>query len=272
MELQELRKTPHLSASAINDYLDCGLLYKFGRIDRIPASFTSDALEFGSAMHLTLADLHREKMIGNTMTIAELHDQFEHYWTRLAETRDDMEYTKGNTFESLLLQGKELLTVYHDKASWQDYECIAVEEAFSFTVDGCALPIIGAYDLVEKDSSGTIIITDFKTSARSYSIDEVDKNLQLTLYQMALKENGYHDSEILLRFDCLIKTKQPKFESYYTTRSDVDEIRARKKITAVYQAIEQGIFSPNDGPANWKCTHCAFKTHCDAWFLREDAA
>ena len=33
MELQELRKAVHLSASAINDYLDCGLLFKFGRID-----------------------------------------------------------------------------------------------------------------------------------------------------------------------------------------------------------------------------------------------
>ena len=47
MELSELRKTPHLSASAVSDYLDCSLMYKFGRIDKIKAAFTPDALEFG---------------------------------------------------------------------------------------------------------------------------------------------------------------------------------------------------------------------------------
>ena len=29
MTLQELRASPHLSASSLNDYMECGLLYKF---------------------------------------------------------------------------------------------------------------------------------------------------------------------------------------------------------------------------------------------------
>ena len=73
--------------------------------------------------------------------------------------------------------------------------------------EGCPVPIIGAIDLVEEDIAGTIIVTDFKTSGRAYSNDEVDRNFQLTLYQMAVKANGFSDAEILLRFDCLIKTK-----------------------------------------------------------------
>ena len=31
MSLTELRQKPHLSASSIGDYVECGLLYKFGR-------------------------------------------------------------------------------------------------------------------------------------------------------------------------------------------------------------------------------------------------
>ena len=213
MELQELRKAVHLSASAINDYLDCGLLFKFGRIDKIQPEFKSDAMEFGSAIHLALADLHKNKMTGSLMTTRELHECFESHWKRLTDGRDDIQYAEGNNFETMLLQGKELLTAYYNKASWKDFEAIAIEEAFSFEISGCQIPIIGAVDLVERDNSGTIIITDFKTSARAYSNDEVDRNFQLTLYQMAYKEKGYSDAEILLRFDCLIKTKQPKFES-----------------------------------------------------------
>ena len=31
MELSELRKTPHLSASGVNEYVECSLLYRFGQ-------------------------------------------------------------------------------------------------------------------------------------------------------------------------------------------------------------------------------------------------
>ena len=88
---------------------------------------------------------------------------------------------------------------------------MAIEEAFSFTLPG--VPNILSSELwtwLKRTAAGTIIITDFKTSGRAYSKDEVDQNQQLTMYQIAAKHNGYDDREILLRFDTLIKTKTPK--------------------------------------------------------------
>jgi putative RecB family exonuclease len=271
MGLKELRNADHLSASSVNDYIDCGLLYKFGRIDKIQAEFKADALEFGSAIHLCLADFHTEKMRGKFMSVKQLHECFAAHWKKLTNGRDDIKYAEGNNPEMLLLQGQELLTAYFNKAPWKEFECIGIEEPFSFNIKGCPLPVIGAIDLIERDNSGTIIVDDFKTSARAYSNDEVDKNFQLTLYQMAVRANGYKDADILLRFDCLIKTKQPKFESYYTTRSITDEIRAKKKIVTVAKGIARGIFIPNDSTSNFKCKNCSFKKNCDAWFLEEAA-
>ncbi len=69
MELSELRKTPHLSASAVSDYLDCSLLYKFGRVDKIRPAFTPDALEFGSAIHLVMAEINQQRMLGINLSI-----------------------------------------------------------------------------------------------------------------------------------------------------------------------------------------------------------
>ena len=69
MELQELRRNPHLSSSSINDYIDCGLLYKFGRIDRVPREFTADSLEFGTTIHRVLADVYQGKMINSHLKI-----------------------------------------------------------------------------------------------------------------------------------------------------------------------------------------------------------
>ena len=144
---------------------------------------------------------------------------------------------------------------------------IGIEEAFSFTLPGVSVPVIGGVDLLEEDSAGTIIITDFKSSARSYSIDEIDNNMQMTMYQLAMKKNGFADREILLRFDCLIKTKTPKFEQYYTTRNYVDELRLIRKIEKVWEGINAGVFIPND--TSWKCKNCPYRKACDEWFLQE---
>jgi len=265
MELAELRKGEHLSASSVNDYVECGLLYKFGRIDKVPWESKSDALELGTAIHRVLGEFYQHKLIGNRPSIKEIHKIFEHHWRDIAEGREDIKYSKDNNFESVLLQGKELLSVWHEKLPDDNFQILGIEDAFRFYIPDIPIPLIGAMDLTEEDDSGTIIITDFKTSGKAYSVDEVDKNMQLTLYQMAAKANGYSDREILLRFDCLIKTKTPKFEQYWTTRSEIDEKRVRRKIAQAWDGISKEVFIPNDG--SWKCKNCSYKKVCDEWFL-----
>jgi len=164
--------------------------------------------------------------------------------------------------------GRDLLTAWYTKLPDDDFTILAIEEAFSFNLPGIDIPIIGAMDLVEQDSCGTIIITDFKTSGRAYSKDEVDQNQQLTMYQIAAKQNGYGNREILLRFDTLIKTKVPRFEQYWTTRTELDERRLIKKARQVWDGISKGVFVAND--TSWKCKGCAYKKACDAYLEGEE--
>jgi len=268
MELYELRKQPHLSASSIGDYIDCGLLYRLARIDKLQPEFKADALEFGSVIHLALAEFHKQKMVGNILSAKELQELFSKQWKETAQGRDDIQYAEGKGYETLLLEGKELLAAYYHKCPHGQFTVLGVEETFSFTPECCPVPVIGAVDLIEEDESGAIIIVDWKTSGRAYSADEVDRNFQLTLYQMAARSNGFGDREILLRFDCLIKTKTPKFEQYYTTRTEADFKRAQKKIIEVWRGISNGVFVPNDDSQNWRCKNCSYKKHCNEWFER----
>jgi putative RecB family exonuclease len=270
MQLSELRKTPHLSASAINNYVECGLLYKFGKIDKIPIEGRSCDLELGSIIHLCLEEYYLGKMTGTKIPLKSLQKCFESHWTERAKDKSDIKYSKGKDFESVLLLGKELLSAWYNKLIDDGLEVVAVEEAFSVLLPGIPIPMIGGIDLIEQDDAGTLIVTDFKTTGKAYSNDEVDKNMQLLLYQIAVKKNGYADREILLRFDCLIKTKTPKFETYYTTRNELDEKRLIKKIQTVWNGINQGVFVPND--TSWKCKNCFYKTACDEWFEERSAA
>ena len=265
MELSELRKAPHLSASGVNEYVECSLLYRFGRIDRLPMEFVAAELEFGTAIHKVLEEYYRAKMIGERLLLKDLHELFKTIWKKATTERVDIQFQEGQSAEMLSMLGVDLLTVWRNKLQEDSFTVIGVEQAFSFNLPGISAPIIGAIDLVEEDESGALIITDFKTSSRAYSVDEVDRNQQLTLYQMAMKRNG-HAGEILLKFDCLIKTKTPKFESCWTTRSETDEIRMERKIRQVWSGISKGIFIPND--TSWKCPRCHHRKACDAWFLQ----
>ena len=230
--------------------------------------FKADAMIFGTCIHRVLEQFYSAKMIGEKLLLKDVHQIFEITWKGIAEEREDIRYTKGNDFKSILMMGKDLLTTWYNKLPDDNFTILAIEEAFSFNLPDIPIPIIGAMDLVEEDSAGTIIITDFKTSGKAYSKSEVDQNQQLTMYQIAAKRNGYEDREILLRFDTLVKTKTPKFEQYWTTRSELDERRLIKKASQVWDGITKGVFVAND--TSWKCKGCAYRKACDEYLEGED--
>ena len=115
MDISELRKEPHLSASSIGDYIDCGLLYKLGRIEKLPPEFSSSDLEFGSAIHQVLEAYYRQKMEGTILSVKDLHKIFEKAWKEMTRNKRDIRYSEGKDFGTLLLEGKELLTVCYNK-------------------------------------------------------------------------------------------------------------------------------------------------------------
>lgn len=264
MDIMTLKQSPHLSASSINDYLSCGLMFKLSRIDHVKPMFTPAELEFGSAIHNAFEKFYKFKRDGKRLFKTELLLEFELHWTERVKDNIYIKFRDGKTFESMLEEAKALLTLHQDMNPPNDLEVLMVEEAFAFKLEGVDVPIIGVFDLVEKDPSNTILVTDWKTSSKAYSSTDIDENMQMLLYQMALRTMGYENHEILLKLDVLIKTKTPKVDAYFTTRSEKDENRLAKKIQAVWQGIQNEIFIPSDG--NWKCTNCPYKDNfCKEW-------
>ena len=105
MRLSDLRQKEHLSASSIGEYVECSLLYKFGRIDRYPMEFKSDAREFGTCIHRVLEQFYSAKMIGEKLLLKDVHQLFETIWKGIAKDRDDIRYAGGNDFKTLLMYG-----------------------------------------------------------------------------------------------------------------------------------------------------------------------
>ncbi|MGA2226786.1 MAG: PD-(D/E)XK nuclease family protein, partial [Syntrophobacteraceae bacterium] len=142
MELNEMRKKPHLSASSINDYLDCGLLYKLGRILKLQPEIRPDALEFGSIIHKVLAEFYKHKLEGEIVPLLDLQILFEALWKKATENGPEITYKDGKNAEILLHEGKNLLSAYYQKLPRDDFQVIAIEEPFQFTLPNFPIPII----------------------------------------------------------------------------------------------------------------------------------
>jgi len=264
MDIKELRKTPHLSASSVSAYIDCSLAYKFRYVDGLKSEYISDALVFGSAIHVVLAEFYMALMIGDRLDTKTILNTWDTVWHQHAVDRDNIQWKRGNSYETALSGGLGLLAAFSKKFELPDAAVVAVEEAFSMTIPGLDIPIIGVMDLVTEDPQGVVTIVDHKTTAKAYSARDVDANFQATVYSMAARANGFANRELLLRFDCLIKTKEPRFEQYFTVRNAEDEKKAAAKIRAVWNGIQKGVFIPND--TSWKCAGCGYKSACNDWY------
>jgi putative RecB family exonuclease len=143
MELTELRQKPHLSASSINDYLDCGLLYKLGRVLKLQPEIRPDALEFGSIIHKVLAEFYKHKLEGEIVPLLDLQILFEAWWKKATENGPEITYKDGKNAEILLQDGKNLLSAYYQKLPRDNFQVIAIEEPFQFTLANFPIPRTG---------------------------------------------------------------------------------------------------------------------------------
>ena len=265
--ISELRAKPHLSYSSISTYQKCSLQYKFSRIDRIQPEFTSDCLIFGSVLHSVIASLYQNKLEGTRLSLKQLQEIFQEEWKNSVKKEPMVKYKKGNDFDSLSTLGTILLEKYYETIfDKDDLQIIGIEEPFSLHLENIGVPIVGYVDLIFQDEAGNIVIVETKSSSKSYSDFQIDDNDQITLYQRFLKNNGYNDRNIMLRIDCLVKTKTPKVESSFTVRSPEDERRLTKKISYIWDAINKGVFIPND--SGYQCSSCCFPKSCRDWFSK----
>jgi putative RecB family exonuclease len=223
-----------------------------------------EALVFGSTIHACLAEYYACAGQGFIMPVDALMAAFEQRWQSVAQKPGQVSFKEGNSPEAMLAQGKALLAIFHQEVPKENCRVLGIEQPFAFGLDGLPIPIIGVFDLVIEDEAGVVTIVDHKTCAKAYSDREIDDSFQLTVYHMAAKADGHADGDVLLRFDCLVKTKVPKFIQYYTTRAEADFMAARRKILAVWDGIQKGVFIPND--ASWRYKGCGFASRCKDWF------
>lgn len=243
----------HLSYSSISAYLSCGQAWNFRYVQHIPTP-TAPELVFGSAVHNTV-----ERYI---QTKQPLLDVWNECWAAQVAKEPSIEWGAA-TPEEFANDGTRLL----GNAKVQEAlaavaatcgESPVVERRIEMYVPGVPIPIIGYIDIMD----GQGVPADLKTSARSWTADRAQSELQSLFYLAALNQLGETVPEWRFKHYVLVKTKTPQFQTFEHTHSLGEMFWMMGLIQRAWRGIERGVFLMN--PDSWKCDarHCGYHHLC----------
>jgi len=163
-----------LSFTQISLYQSCPLCYKLQYIDGLKLK-DKWYFSFGTTMHLCAEHFFKVK-VPPPPSLDDLLQFYEQNW--LSEG-----YESAEEEAKYKAYGREILTKFWEIHRTDFRMPLAVERMFYIDLEGVKLR--GFIDRVDKLESGGLSIVDYKTNQALFTSDDLAKDLQLTLYQLA---------------------------------------------------------------------------------------
>jgi len=166
-----------LSYTKIATYQSCPLLYRLQYIDGLKLK-EKGYFSFGSVLHLCAEHFFRVK-VPPPPSLDELLNYYQKNW--LSEG-----YQSAEEEENYRAYGREILTGFWRIHSADFKMPLAIEKMFYVDIEGIKLR--GFIDRVDKLDSGGLSIVDYKSNQGLFTSEDLEENLQLTLYQLAVEQ------------------------------------------------------------------------------------
>ncbi|HYF32220.1 MAG TPA: ATP-dependent DNA helicase [Chitinophagaceae bacterium] len=249
-----------MNVTALNNYLNCPLVFYYRSLIRIPSP-KNEAAEFGSSVHFALEQLFRSLQESNKQfpSREKFISFFEWYMHRHRES-----FTREQ-FQRRLEYGQEVLANYYDKyiASWNK---VVVLEWSVRNVVVQGVPLKGKLDKLEFDGK-QVNIVDYKTGdpekakAKLSPPSEKDPNggdywRQAVFYKILADNNERGWQIVSTEFDFIEPDKKKNYrkEKLVIRPSDIDAVT--QQIVTVWQKIQNRDFYTGCGKED--CHWCNF--------------
>ena len=247
---------PHFSCSQLVCYLQCPLQYYLQYELGLVWEKTPSAILFGGAVHRGVEQINRGLM-NSGVDMAMAKTDFATAWKEgLAE-----EIAWKEDPNELYQKGIELLELYADEMKGE--KPTEIELPFRLPIID---PATGLF-IAQRDAVGKIdvvftgdTIVEIKTSGRSPVQQEIDQNLQLTIYSWAYRLL-YGKPEKTFKVISMVKTKEPKIVVCETQRTERDHSWLIASVCQIIRAIESKLFYPNP-IGGFGCFNCQYQRHC----------
>ena len=244
-----------LSASSISTYLKCPMQWYFRYIEgkRIPPN---GVMYLGTQWHKMAEDNYTQKV--KTKKDRALNHMKEFFAASfdLGLKNTEVVFENGAKEKGELKDRGVIITGLYGTKISPTVQPLYIEEKFLIKVEGAHKELTGFWDVL--DNKG--YVRDNKSKSKCPGQNDVDNNLQLSIYSLAYR-TIFKKKETGLTLDCAISTKVPYVEIMRTTRTNNDVADITRVILGVEKAVKTGIFYPkSDG---W---HCSEKW-CGFWYL-----
>jgi RecB family exonuclease len=166
-----------LSFTQISLYQSCPLCYKLQYIDGLRPK-DKWYFSFGTTLH-SCAERFFKVSTPPPPSLDELLQFYEQNWLSQGYESPEEEARYRD-------YGREILTRFWEIHSADFRMPVAVERLFYIDIDGVKLR--GFIDRVDKLESGGLSIVDYKTTKELFTADDLEENLQLTIYQLAAQQ------------------------------------------------------------------------------------
>lgn len=242
-----------LSYSSLDSYRTCPLKYKFKEIDKLREPKSKEAI-FGTLVHSTLKYLHDPALLPPT-----LEDALNYFATNW----NDAVYDDPQEERAAFAAGVDMIRRYREKNDPRETIVVALESPFEITIEDSNHThhtIKGIIDRIDKTPDGYEII-DYKTGRKMPSQQDVDENLQLSVYAKAFLARYPKESENLshLTVSLYFLKHGVKLSSTRT----IEQLRAVDDLfLETIGEIESGHFEPRVNPL---CDWCGFQKMCPMW-------
>ncbi len=231
-----------LSYTQISLYQSCPLCYKLQYIDGLKPK-DKWYFSFGTSLHLCAEYFFKVK-VPPPPSLDELLQFYEQNWLSGGYESAEEE-TKYKAY------GREILSKFWEIHTVGFRMPVAVERMFYVDIEGVKLT--GYIDRVDKLDSGGLAIVDYKTNQELFTQDDLEKSLQLTLYQLAAQETWQLPVERLTLYH--LRSNTP---CSCAPRSETQLEEARHLVLEVAENIAEERFPAVE---NQYCP-CDFAEHC----------
>lgn len=261
------------SYSRINSFFTCPAQFEFRYIKRTPSPVAEGIeLFLGSRFHETMEHLYG-LVPERVPTVNELMDFFKRHWAdhwqKALQTQKNKGFSEalrinqeGQTVQDYFQKGQLFVeNYYHNYQPFDQDVTEGIEMKVMFNLDAKGeFKMQGYIDRLGRDTEGTFLIHDYKTSSRKMSQEDVKFEDQLALYQAGLAQDP--------RFGPKARFKQVWHFVAFEKDQVVDErgpqeiARLKERTISKIQTIERSKSYPTKPGV--LCGWCEFLSLCPA--------
>ena len=213
----------------------------------------------GLRVHSTLEKLYKDLHHTKLNSLAEMLEFFEEDWEK--NWNPDIVINKPGLNQMHYFNlGKKCVSDYYKKfAPFDQGKCIGIEKRIIIDLDKTGrYKLQGYIDRLDDVGNGVYEIHDYKTSARLPEQKELDKDRQLALYSLAVKEMLPDAKTVNLVWHYVAFDK-----TVSSQRTEQDLEKLKKKLIAVINRIErEKKYLPIK---TGLCAYCQYQDLCPDW-------